>query len=211
MSQASDMPRRLSTPTFRFLDLPVEVRNDIYRQVLPPQIAIASKEHAEAVRFLATSHQLRAEARSILYSESVFSTVIIPCLELYPVKEWTDVLEEEDATSIKHLVFEKPSPDFSISGLAYARFEIIRDLQSGSFAVKSEYVKLPDIQLDEKSLGFVHGLLVAFVLKMDASGLTPFDVLSLASIVVRDEYADALELPGLLKSISPFAAGPDTQ
>ena len=64
----------LTTYTSYFLKLPSEIRNAIYRIVLPPNISVGSLKHISALNLLQISSQVRAEARVILYSESLFYT-----------------------------------------------------------------------------------------------------------------------------------------
>lgn len=69
--------------------------------MLPSRIMIDSKAHKDAMRFLSISQQLRTEARSIFYCESVFCAFIKLERSRIHVEKWVDVLEPEDASNIR--------------------------------------------------------------------------------------------------------------
>ena len=71
-------PHEISTyacDTFRFLELPAEIRNVIYEMVLPLRIkacrAIVTKPTSQCLALTLTSHRLRNESRAVMYEKSI--------------------------------------------------------------------------------------------------------------------------------------------
>ena len=96
---------------FSFLKLPGEVRNQIYRLILPNEIDLCALRNSRHFALLQTSHLVREETRAILYGESVFCAKVkdywdSPPQETARLEHWGRVTEDKDASKITQLVIE---------------------------------------------------------------------------------------------------------